>query len=110
MKNMKSIIKIAPVLIAIALMGQGCLIKFNSAGSSDGGVWRSADKGENWKQKNGILSVGGARNMNTANIMNFAADPTDPLTVYAGTEANGLLFTTDGGDSWTQPTALGSAR
>jgi len=110
MKNMKKLFKFAPVLVAVALMGQGCLIQFNNAGSSDGGVWRTADKGENWTQKNSILSVGGARNMNTANILTFASDPTDPLTVYAGTDANGLLFTTDGGDSWTQPAALGSAR
>jgi len=106
---MKKIFKFAPVLAAVALMGQGCLIQFNNAGASDGGVWRSSDKGADWVQKNAVLSVGGARSMNTANIITFASDPTDPLTVYVGTNANGLLYTTDGGESWSQPAELGSA-
>jgi photosystem II stability/assembly factor-like uncharacterized protein len=108
--NMKKFLKFAPVLAAVALMGQGCIIQFNNAGSSDGGVWRSANKGTDWVQKNGVLSVGGARNMNTANILNFVSDPNDPLTVYVATDANGILFTTDGGESWSQPKDLGSAK
>jgi len=96
--------------MAVALMGQGCLIQFNNAGASDGGVWRSSDKGANWVQKNGVLSVGGARSMNASNILAFVSDPNDPLTVYVGTDANGLFYTTDGGESWNQPSALASAK
>lgn len=109
---MKKIFKFAPVIAAVALLGQGCLIQFNNSGGSgtDGGVWRSSDKGATWVQKNSILSVGGARTMNTANISSFVSDPTDPLTVYVGTEANGILYTTDGGESWSQPKDLGSAK
>jgi len=107
---MKKSFKFAPVLLAVALLGQGCIIQFNNAGSSDGGVWRSGNKGADWQQKNAVLSVGGARTMNTANILSFVSDPTDPLTVYVATDANGLLFTTDGGESWSQPRDLGSAK
>jgi len=110
MKTMKRIFKFAPVLLAVALMGQGCIIQFNNTGTSDGGVWRSGNKGTDWLQKNAVLSVGGARTMNTANISSFVSDPADPLTVYVATDASGLLFTTDGGESWSQPKDLGSAK
>ena len=63
MKIMKKLFKFAPVLIAVALMGQGCIIQFNNAGTTDGGVWRSGNKGTDWVQKNAVLSVGGARTM-----------------------------------------------
>ncbi len=110
MKNMKPLFKIAPLVLAIALMGQGCIIQFNNAGANDGGVWRTANKGDKWLQSNAVMSVGGAKSMNTTNILSFVADPSDPSTIYVTTDANGLLYTTDGGNSWTQPKDLGSAK
>ncbi len=107
---MKKLFKFAPLLAAVALLGQGCIIQFNNAGGTDGGVWRSSDKGANWAQKTAVLSVGGSRTMNTSNILSFVSDSTDPLTVYVATDASGLLYTVDGGESWSQPKDLGSAK
>jgi len=110
MKNMKAFFKFSPLVLAIALLGQGCLIQFNNAGANDGGVWRTANKGEKWAQTNAVLSVGGARSINTSNIVSFTVDPADAQTIYVATDADGLLFTTDGGNSWTQPPDLGKAK
>lgn len=111
MKKAKHLFKLVPAVLAVVLMGQGCFIKFSgSGGASDGGVWRTSDKGEHWVQKNAVLSVGGARNMNTVNVTSFSYEAADPLTVYVATDAAGMLFTTDGGESWTQPKDLASAR
>ncbi len=106
---MKKFIKLIPFLLAVALLGQGC-IQFNTASSNDGGVWRTADRGEHWLQKGAVLSVGGARTLSNANIIAFVPDPQDPQTVYIGTAENGLLYTIDGGESWSQPKELGSAK
>jgi photosystem II stability/assembly factor-like uncharacterized protein len=68
-----------------------------------GGVFRSDDNGETWRNVTGGLT----------NVAKVAADPTDPLTAYvvAGnvyiedgvyrTVNGGVYRTTDGGASWT---------
>lgn len=106
---MKNLIKLIPVVLGIALLGQGC-ISFTGTGTNDGGVWRTTDRGEKWAQVNGVLSVGGAATMNNANVIGFVPDPQDPSTIYVGTNESGMLFTTDGGASWTQPKDLKAAR
>lgn len=73
-------------------------------GSANGGVWRSIDNGTNWiplMDNQPSLAVGA-----------MAIDPTNPNVMYVGTgEGNragdtyygqGLLKTTDGGNSWIQ--------
>lgn len=105
---MNKIIKFVPAVLAIALLGQGC-ISFTGTGTTDGGVWRTTDRGEHWAQSNAVLSVGGTKTMNNASVLGFAADPQDASTFYVATAENGLLFTTDGGDSWTQPKDLAKA-
>ncbi len=106
---MNKYLKLVPAVLGIVLLGQGC-ISFTGTGNADGGVWRTVDRGEHWSQANGVLSVGGAKTMNNASILSFAADPQDASTFYVGTAENGMLYTTDGGDSWSQPRDLGNAR
>jgi len=106
---MRTLIRFAPLTLALLLLGQGCLIGFGGGGT-DGGVYRTANRGQEWIQKGAVLSVGGARSLANANILVFEADPQDPATVYAGTGEDGLFYTTDGGESWTQPRALSGAR
>ena len=73
-------------------------------GAAQGGVWRSVDNGTHWTplmDNQPSLAVGA-----------IAVDPTNPNVIYVGTgEGNragdtyygqGLLKTTDGGNTWTQ--------
>ncbi|HEX8000642.1 MAG TPA: hypothetical protein VF528_19840 [Pyrinomonadaceae bacterium] len=72
-------------------------------GTAQGGVWKTTDGGKNWvaKSDNELSLAIGA----------LAIDPGNPLTLYAGTGegnfsgdsyyGNGVLKTTDGGNSWT---------
>jgi len=105
---MKKIFRFLLPAIAILLFGQGC-ISITGTGSTDGGVYRSVDRGEHWAQANGVLSVGGAKNMNNVSVVSFAQDPSDPQTIYIATSGNGMLFTTDAGASWSQPKDLSAA-
>ena len=58
------------------------------------GLYSSHDGGESWR-----LSLPG-------NVHSVAVDPTDPNVVYAGTEPVGHFRSPDGGNSWTELTAL----
>ena len=107
---MKKIFKIAPIVLALFLFGQGCFIQFNGTGAADGGIYKTPDGGVNWAQKGAILSVGTGRSLAQADILALAADPEDPATLYVGTAANGLLYSTDSGESWFSPVPLASAR
>jgi photosystem II stability/assembly factor-like uncharacterized protein len=106
---MRQFLRIIPAFLGLALLGQGC-ISFSGTGSIDGGVWRTTDRGEHWAQANAVLSVGGTKTMNNASVTSFAPDPGDASTFYVATAESGLLFTTDGGNSWTQPKDLANAR
>lgn len=58
------------------------------------GVYRSADGGRTWEERNGNLG-GYARNINA-----IAVHPLNPDVVYIGTLRDGLYKTTNGGRSW----------
>jgi photosystem II stability/assembly factor-like uncharacterized protein len=103
MKRFSSASVFVPVL-ALALMGQGCFGGSSTAPKGpDGGVWKSTDGGQSWVNKKKFVS--GAKvtdGVATVSIVNMVFDPQDHNTVYLATEANGMLFTLDGGDSWQQ--------
>jgi photosystem II stability/assembly factor-like uncharacterized protein len=60
--------------------------------ANDAGVWRSADGGFTWTERNGDLP----RHLF---VQALAIDPSDPETVWAGTSA-GVFVTEDGGVRW----------
>ncbi len=92
-----------PVL-ALVLLGQGCGGSTAST-SPDGGMFRTSDGGETWKQLR-IINLGPKQaSIAGMGIVTLAADPQDPKTIYAGTVENGIIFTNDGGDSWQQSPA-----
>ncbi len=53
------------------------------------GVWKSADFGSHWIE----LGL-------TGGINSLSVDPSNGLTVYAGSYTNGVYKTTNGGESW----------
>lgn len=105
--------RLALVLGAVALMGQGC-VSFSfggKGGAAPGGVFKSADKGENWAQRVEVLAVGGKKaSFGSADIVTLAFDPQDANAIYAGTLANGVFYSYDGGASWQQPGAIKAGR
>lgn len=67
----------------------------------EGGVYRTADGGESWKQvlsDKGIMQAAGGDSFD--HTMAVVVHPDNPKLVYAGTTLHGLLYSTDGGDSW----------
>lgn len=104
-------------LLAAALMLSGCGLTVstngnNGAGSgsgTDGGVFKSTNKGINWSQKTSIKSVDRAKTFSGVDIGALALDPQDSQAIYAGSIANGLFFSYDGAEGWQLSSGLGSA-
>lgn len=101
---------IAPLLVLV-LLGQGCggSSSTKTAGP-DGGVYRTKDGGDTWQQMQ-VINIG-AKRASIANmgVVIMAVDPQDPKTVYAGTVENGVIFSTDGGESWAPAAGLSVGR
>lgn len=91
------------VLLTIVLLGAGCSVKVNSKQSNDGGVFRSADKGETWAAKVAVPTVNGAPLLiNTVNVKRILIDPSDHATLYLVT-SNGIFYSYTNGDEWLIP-------
>lgn len=65
---------------------------FASSDESHGGLWRSTDYGQTWL----TITAG----LTDTRVTALALDPTDPITMYVGTEGGNLFLSADGGDSW----------
>lgn len=87
--------------LIVLLAGIGC--SRGGARGADGGVFKSSDAGASWSQAVAVLSARGVGSAAGANILSLVADPSDPFTLYAGTEGQGLIFSYDGAASWQQP-------
>lgn len=97
-------------LAALVLLGQGCAGSSNKTAGPDGGIYRTADGGDTWRQLQ-VINIGSKRaSIANMGIVTFVADPQDPNTIYAGTVENGVIYTTDGGESWTPATGLSVGR
>ncbi|MDD4900571.1 MAG: YCF48-related protein [Patescibacteria group bacterium] len=102
-----SLLKFAFLAVAAALTLSGCSLSFNTgagknSAATDGGIYKSSNKGANWQQKASILTVGSKKSMAAVDTVALASDPQDNLAIYAGSVANGLFFTYNGGEGWQQ--------
>ena len=91
------VITFAPSNPQVVYAGQSA---YFSAGVFDdllpaGGVWRSEDGGSTWHASD-------LGQMADANVTALAVDPQNPQRVYAATGNQGLLWSEDGGRTWTQ--------
>ncbi|MFH1255576.1 MAG: YCF48-related protein [bacterium] len=104
-------LKIALLLPLVALALSGCSLSLNSdsgsSGISDGGIFKSTNKGGSWAQKVLILTVGAKKSFSGIDIISLAMDPSDNKAVYAGSLENGLFYSYDGGESWQIASNLG---
>jgi VCBS repeat-containing protein len=78
------------------------------AGSTDGHVYRSSDRGDTWTLPSalGVYVNANCKEANDDERLrgeSLAVDPFDPNVVYCGTKRDGLWVSTDGGATWTQP-------
>ena len=76
----------------------------------DGGIFKSADKGNTWQQRVLIPTTSGQpQRFSGANVIWMSIDPNDSNAIYYGSIGNGLIYTLDGGGSWNQVSSLGNA-
>jgi len=104
-----------PVLGGLMLLGVGCIsFSSDSTGSgtgADGGVFKSANKGDDWAQKVAVPTTGSRQeSIAGVNVSTIAQDPQDQNALYLGTAENGFFFSYDGGDSWQRPNQLNTGR
>ncbi len=99
------------IILVGAVIISGCTIKLgNTAPSGVAGVFKSFDSGTNWVPKNLFLYSGGVGNIGGVNVMDIYLDPQDNDALYLTTEADGLLYSYDGGESWLKANGVGNGR
>jgi photosystem II stability/assembly factor-like uncharacterized protein len=74
------------------------------------GTFKSFDKGMNWSEKNMALSSAGIGSLGGVNVLGYVFDPQDNFAIYMHTDAAGLFYTYDGGDSWFKANQVGDGR
>src|SRR5262249_37174128 len=72
----------------------------------NGVVYRSNDKGASWTQTNFAQVTESPNDAYRMDGQKIAVDPNNPNVVYVGTPQNGLFVTTDGGNTWTEVSAV----
>lgn len=87
-------------LILIITLGASCGRNRNTESlRSDGGVFKSQDRGQTWFQaSSGDKKDDGIENITVKELL---FDPQDMSTIFL-TSSSGLWLTTDGADSWTR--------
>ncbi|MFH1822781.1 MAG: YCF48-related protein [Patescibacteria group bacterium] len=107
MLKFKSIFFITIMMVTLL---SGCSISFGSkdSGSSDGGVFVSANKGNTWQQKALIPNISGKpRSMAGVSVSVLVMDPNDNKAIYQGSIDNGLFYTYNIVDGWLPADSLG---
>lgn len=107
---MKKIYFVFILLAGLVFTGAGC-ISFSGGDSSgtDGGIFKSVDKAENWLQKVAVAAVKPG-SLAGVNVVSLVFDPQDSKTIYLATAENGLFYTTDSGESWFTAGSLSGGR
>ena len=71
------------------------------AGTRPAALYRSTDGGRNW-QKLPAQIAEECPNVRIPRVTALTVDPSDPRTVWAGIEVDGVLRSKDGGNSWSR--------
>lgn len=82
-------------------MGESCVSFTGGAAAGPMGVFMSSDGGENWVQKNTLVTSQGPKSLAAAKVYKIFTDPSDPKALYMGTRGQGLYYSYDSGATWT---------
>lgn len=96
-------LRAAPILGLLLLTGAGCLGQSSAPVAIDGGVYRTANSGQDWQQITALPSAKGVGSIGNLDFKNLEQDPQDPFALYAGSTADGVFFSVDGGVTWQRP-------
>lgn len=99
------------LLIILGLSGfvlTGCITmkSNNNQVATDGGVFKTINRGLSWGQKALVPAIGGAKNISTVNVTALVMDPSDNKAIYLGTRSRGLYYTYDGANTWHKAASL----
>lgn len=97
---MKKITILLAALCLFSLSGFGCISFSSSPQGAAGGIWKSTDQAELWEQKVSFPTSQGVGKVGHVGVQVLEIDPSDHLAIYAGTVADGLLFSFNGADTW----------
>ncbi|MBU4257028.1 hypothetical protein KJ586_01625 [Patescibacteria group bacterium] len=102
----------AVLLLIIAATASGCVTiktEGDAAGSgTDGGVFKTANRGDSWQQKALIPTTSGKpSSIAGLSAVCLSMDPSDNKAIYYGSQLNGLFYSYDGADSWQVAKTLG---
>jgi len=91
------------IISVMALTLSGCVkIKKTTPISTDGGIYKSVDAGENWHQKVFISRTKeGVRTIGDLSTYYMQFDASDNNTIYLTTQGNGIYKTIDAAETWS---------
>ncbi|MEA3464108.1 MAG: hypothetical protein U9R14_03475 [Patescibacteria group bacterium] len=98
------------IIIFTAIIISGCSVSFKTkdGGGYNGGVYKTVNKGNTWRQKALIPTISGKpKNIGGLNVNSMAMDPSDNHAIYFGSHDNGLFYAYDGADNWQVADKLG---
>ena len=100
--------KILFFLLLASFFVTGCALQFNQPKNKNivAGVFKSFDRGYNWKTKNLFLNSGGTGSIVGINVGSLIFDPQDRQAIYLLSVDAGMFYTYDGAASWMKANGL----
>ena len=98
------------LILFVAFGSAGCITvnkKTTTTPATQGGFFISEDQGETWTNKSLLMTPSGTPgNIAETDVYVMRFDPSDNETMYAGTRADGLYYSYNGGAGWTKAKTL----
>lgn len=89
------------LLLIVLIPISGCDIKTSKV-TSDGGIFKSTDFGENWEQKASVFkNEGGITSLNNVNAGFLVFHPKEKNIIYFISNGSGIFKTENSGEQWT---------